>query len=114
MSRATCVAFLAAVIAAVASLWVTPMVAQNYPSKPIRMIVPLAPGGGTDNLARILSKKMSETFEQSVVVDNRAGAGGIVGTELAARAAADGHTILMTSSAHTIIPATYGKIPYDP
>jgi tripartite-type tricarboxylate transporter receptor subunit TctC len=78
------------------------------------MLVPFAPGGGTDHLARALSRKMTETFEQPVVVDNRSGAGGIVGTDLAAKAAADGHTILMTSSAHTIIPATYGKIPYEP
>ncbi|HEV8518047.1 MAG TPA: tripartite tricarboxylate transporter substrate binding protein [Burkholderiales bacterium] len=106
--------WLAIAIVLMTSLWIPPVVAQTYPSKPIRMIVPFAPGGGTDNLARILSKKMSETFEQSVVVDNRGGAGGIVGTELVARAAADGHTILMTSSAHTIIPATYGKIPYEP
>src|SRR5258706_3434353 len=106
--------WLAIAIVLMTSLWIAPVVAQTYPSKPIRMIVPFAPGGGTDNLARILSKKMSETFGQSVVVDNRGGAGGIVGTELAARSAADGHTILITSSAHTVRPATYGKIPYDP
>jgi len=111
MSRLTCAVFLFTVVAAANT---TAVSGQAYPTKPIRMIVPFAPGGGTDNFARMLSKKMSETFEQSVVVDNRGGAGGIVGTELAARAAADGHTILMTSSAHAIIPATYGKLPYEP
>ena len=110
MSRLT----LASFVAVIAAASTTPVSAQPYPTKPIRMIVPFAPGGGTDHLARALSKKMTETFEQSVVVDNRSGAGGIVGTELAARAAADGHTVLMTSSAHTIIPATYGKTPYEP
>ena len=111
MSRLTCAVFLFTVVAAANT---TAVSGQAYPTKPIRMIVPFAPGGGTDNLARMLSKKISETFEQSVVVDNRGGAGGIVGTELAAKAAADGHTILMTSSAHTIIPATYGTLPYEP
>lgn len=111
MIRLTCSVVLVTVLAAANT---TAVSGQAYPTKPIRMIVPYAPGGGTDNLARMLSKKMSETFEQSVVVDNRGGAGGIIGTELAARAAADGHTILMTSSAYTIVPMTYGKLPYDP
>lgn len=110
MSRLT----LAVFIAVVAAANTTVASGQAYPTKPIRMIIPFAPGGGTDHLARTLAKKMSEVFEQTVVVDNRSGAGGIVGTDLAAKAAADGHTILMTSSAHTIIPATYSKIPYEP
>ncbi len=101
-------------VAIVATANVAIAFGQPYPSKPIRMIVPYAPGGGTDNLARMLGKKMSEVFGQSVVVDNRAGAGGIVGAELTAKAAPDGYTILMTSSAHTIVPATYGKLPYEP
>jgi len=104
----------AMLIAVVAAAQTTIASGQAYPTKPIRMIVPFAPGGGTDHLARTLAKKMGDVFEQTVVVDNRAGAGGIVGTDLAAKAAADGHTILMTSSAHTIIPATYGKLPYEP
>lgn len=112
MSRMTCAVF--AVTAAAAA---APPLAfgQAYPAKPIRMIVPYAPGGGTDLLARMLGKKMSEVFGQSVVVDNRSGAGGIIGTELAARAAADGYTLLLTSSAFTIFPAVYGKTktPYD-
>ncbi len=100
-------------VAIVATANVAIAFGQPYPSKPIRMIVPYAPGGGTDNLARILGKKMSEVFGQSVVVDNRSGAGGIIGTELAAGAAADGYTLLLTSSAFTIFPAVYGKTPYD-
>ena len=103
-----------AVLIAVLAAHTTVASGQPYPTKPIRMIVPFAPGGGADHLARTLAKKMTEVFEQAVVVDNRGGAGGIVGTELVARAAADGHTVLITSSAHTIIPATYAKIPYEP
>src|SRR5262245_26505688 len=91
-----------------------PVSAQVYPTKSIRVIVPTAAGGGTDNLARALAAKMTETFGQSVVIDNRSGAGGIVGTELAARAAPDGHTILISSSTFTTIPATHDKLPYDP
>ena len=103
-----------ALIAVVTGATTTVASAQAYPTKPIRMIVPFAPGGGTDHLARTLAKRMGDVFEQTIVVDNRAGAGGIVGTDLAAKAPADGHTFLMTSSAHTIIPATYGKLPYEP
>lgn len=95
-----------------ATAW--PGAAQTYPTKPVRIIVPYAPSGGTDVLARLLAKKLSETFGQAVVVDNRSGAGGIVGAELVARAPADGYTLLMTSSAHTIVPAMGTRTPYDP
>ena len=83
-----------------------------YPSRPIRLLVPMAAGAGTDIGARILSTKLAEAILQQVVVDNRAGASGIVGAELAARAAPDGHTLLMTSMGHTITPAMY-KLSYD-
>ena len=73
--------------------------AQTYPTKPLRWIVPFPPGGGTDFYARLLGTKVSETWKQQVVIDNRGGAGGIVGTEIAARAAPDGYTFLVSTAA---------------
>ena len=87
--------------------------AQSYPNKPIRVIVPVAPGGLPDILARILTAKLTETFKQVLVVDNRGGGGGIQGTETALKAAADGYTMLMTSSSYAT-SAALGKLPYDP
>ena len=79
--------------------------AQPYPSKMIRMIVPFAPGGNTDIIARAISQKMTEDLGQTVVIDNRGGAASTLGTDLAAKAAPDGYTLLMVSSAHVINPA---------
>src|SRR4051812_12323648 len=73
--------------------------ADAYPSKPVRLIVPFAPGGGTDIMARILGQKLAETWKQQVVVDNRSGPGTIIGTELAVRSAADGYTIMLANIA---------------
>src|ERR1700712_2891444 len=87
--------------------------AQQYPSQPVRMIVPFAPGGNTDIIARAFTQKWSELLGQQVIVDNRGGAGGTIGTEAAARAPADGYTLLMVSAGHTINPAMIKKIPYD-
>ncbi|MBI4189397.1 MAG: tripartite tricarboxylate transporter substrate binding protein [Betaproteobacteria bacterium] len=87
--------------------------AQAYPSKPIRLIVPYPPGGGADILARALGQKLTETFGQSVVVDNRAGATGIVGTDIVAKAAPDGYTLIMITSDQTIVSSLYAKLPYD-
>lgn len=87
--------------------------AQSYPSKPIRMIVPFAPGGGTDIVARAVAQKIGETFKQAVVVDNKTGASGNIGMELAAKSAADGYTIIMTSSALAINPSLYKGLAYD-
>src|ERR1700682_1129692 len=75
--------------------------AQQFPSKPIRMILPFAPGGNTDIIARAFAPRMGEILSQQVLVDNRGGAGGTIGTELVARAAPDGYTPLMVSAAHT-------------
>ena len=87
----------------------------QYPGKSIRLIVPLAPGGGNDILSRGLSKHLSESLGQSVVIDNRPGASGIIGTETAARAAPDGYTLLMAGSGQmSINPSLYRKLPYDP
>jgi tripartite-type tricarboxylate transporter receptor subunit TctC len=87
--------------------------AQKYPEKPVRMIVPFAPGGGTDVLARFLGTKLSENLGVSVVVDNRAGASGTIGAEAAARSAPDGHTVLFTSASFVFNPSLY-RIAYDP
>jgi tripartite-type tricarboxylate transporter receptor subunit TctC len=88
--------------------------AQSYPLKPIRLIVGYSPGGGTDVLSRVLARYLGESFKQSVIVDNRPGAGGILATELVAKAPADGYTLLTTPSTHSINPGLYAKLPYDP
>ena len=88
--------------------------AQTYPSKTVRLIVPFPPGGSTDILARAIGQKLSEAWQQQVIIDNRPGAGGIIGTELGARAPRDGYTLLMGSGAPlTIVPSLYEKLPYD-
>lgn len=87
--------------------------AQSYPSKPIRLIVPFAPGGGADVTARAIAQKISENIGQSVFIDNRAGAGGNIGTEATAKAAPDGYTYLLTTNGHTIQP-NLQKLPWDP
>ena len=86
----------------------------NYPSKPIRLIVPQAPGGSNDIMARYIGGQVAERLQKQVVVDNRPGAEGIIGSELVARAAADGYTLLMASTAFTMNPAVMKKLPYDP
>jgi tripartite-type tricarboxylate transporter receptor subunit TctC len=89
--------------------------AQAYPAKPVRLIVPYAPGGATDIIARAAAIELSKTLGQAVTVDNRAGAGGNLGSELAARAAPDGYTMVMSaSSLHGITPFLYSKLNYDP
>jgi tripartite-type tricarboxylate transporter receptor subunit TctC len=85
-----------------------------YPTKPIRLIVPFATGSTTDTLARIVGQKLSEAWGQQVVADNRAGAGGNIGTDMVAKAAADGYTLLMAAGSHAINPSLYSKLPYDP
>jgi tripartite-type tricarboxylate transporter receptor subunit TctC len=85
----------------------------GYPVKPIRLIVPFPPGGQTDVVARTLSQKLSEAFAQTVVVDNRTGAAGSIGTEIAVRAPADGYTMIMVSTSYAANAALY-KLPYDP
>ncbi len=88
---------------------------QTYPTKSIRLIVPFAPGGSTDALARTVGQKLSENLGQQVVVDNRTGANGNIGTDLVAKAPADGYTLLMAFDATMVInPAAYGKLPFDP
>jgi tripartite-type tricarboxylate transporter receptor subunit TctC len=87
--------------------------AEKYPARPIRLIVPFAPGGGTDMVARVMAPKLSERLGTSVVVDNRGGAGAVIGTALAAKATPDGYTLLVCDTAHTIQPVLQ-KLEYDP
>src|SRR5690349_16764887 len=87
--------------------------AQNFPVKPLRMLVPFAPGGGTDVIARYVAAGMTESWGRQVVVDNRAGANGIIGTEIVAHAPPDGYTLLFVSSPHSVNPSLYPKLPYD-
>jgi tripartite-type tricarboxylate transporter receptor subunit TctC len=87
--------------------------AQAYPSKTVRIVVPFAAGGGTDVIARYLAAGLTESLKHQVIVDNRAGANAIVGTEHVARAPADGYTLLFVSSPHMVNPSMYAKLPYD-
>jgi len=88
-------------------------VAQPYPSKPVRIIAPFAPGGGIDFIARVAAQKMTETLGQQVIVDNRPGAGGTVGTEIGVRAPPDGYTFVMVATTYSISPSLY-KVAFDP
>lgn len=90
-----------------------PVFGQTYPTKPVRVVVPFAPGGGTDVIARFLATGLTESLKRQVFVDNRGGANGIIGTEVVARAAPDGYTLLFVSSPHSVNPSMYSKLPYD-
>ena len=89
-------------------------VAQEYPAKAIRIVVPYSPGGGLDVVGRPIAQKLSESFGQPVVIDNRPGGGTTIGTTVVAKAPADGYTLLLTLSALTISPSLYPHLPYDP
>ena len=101
-------------LALAALVVVAPVPAQQYPVKPVRMIVPFAPGGPLDIHARIVAQKLSEAWGQQVAIDSRTGAAGTIGAELVARAPADGYTVLANASAHVIVPSLIAKLPYDP
>jgi tripartite-type tricarboxylate transporter receptor subunit TctC len=88
--------------------------AQSFPARTVRIIVPLPPGGSNDLLARIAAERLTASLGQPVVVDNRPGASGNIGTELVARSAPDGHTLLMANTAHVINPSLFAKLPFDP
>jgi tripartite-type tricarboxylate transporter receptor subunit TctC len=87
--------------------------AQGYPNKPVHMIVSFTPGSSTDIVARVVAQKLSEMWGQPVLAENRAGAGGSIGTAFVAKAAPDGYTVLVDSNAHTVTPSIYAKLPYD-
>ncbi len=88
--------------------------AQTFPAKPVRIIVPFPPGGGTDITARLVGQRMAEAIKQPVIIDNRPGGGTQLGTELTMRAAADGYTVMIASASHAINPTLYKKVNYDP
>ena len=88
--------------------------AQDYPTRPIKIIVPLTPGSGADIAGRIVAKHISDAFKQPVVVENRPGAGGIIGTQAMLSADADGYTLMVQSASHAANPAIYKSLPYDP
>ena len=88
--------------------------ADNYPSRPIRLIVPVPPGGSTDALARIISVRLGESLHQQIVIDNRAGAGGNIAMGVAAKSTPDGHVLLIVSSNFVVNPSLYAQVPYDP
>ena len=90
-----------------------PFAQAQYPGKPVRLIVPFPPGGGTDTLARIVGQKLGETLGQQVIIDNRPGAGTNIGAEIAARSAPDGYTVLMGNISHAINVTLYSKLSYD-
>ncbi|MBM3358293.1 MAG: tripartite tricarboxylate transporter substrate binding protein [Betaproteobacteria bacterium] len=105
---------LAAAVAGIVSI-AMPVHAQQYPVRPVRFVVPFAPGGSTDTLARTLGHKLADVFGQQVVVDNRPGGHGNIGMEIVARAAPDGHTIVLAYIANlAIAPSLFGKLPFDP
>jgi tripartite-type tricarboxylate transporter receptor subunit TctC len=101
-------------IVALLTIAPVPAGAQTYPTRPITLIVPFPAGGPTDIIARILAQSLSQTLGQSVIVDNRQGAGGNIGIALVARANPDGHTLLLTSTAIAVNPGLFANLPYDP
>lgn len=102
-------------VLALCAATVTDVSAQTFPSKPIRMVVPFAPGGATDTFSRALAAELTQSLGQQVIVENRPGAGTTIGADIVAKAPPDGHTLLFTDlSTHTITASLYAKLPYDP
>lgn len=108
MNAATRFCIFSAALLIASTVW-----AQDYPTRPVRMVAPFAPGGATDVLARLVSQKLSERWGQTVIVDNRPGAGGNIGAELAARSAPDGYTLVVAGAPHAINMTLYSKLSYD-
>jgi tripartite-type tricarboxylate transporter receptor subunit TctC len=102
-----------ALVASAALFTVRYATAQSYPARPIRLVVAFVPGGPNDVMARIVAQRLSINMGQQVIVDNRAGAGGLVGTDIVAKSVADGYTLLFASAPFAIAPSLYTKIPYD-
>lgn len=100
-------------MAAVSIAWTGGVSAQPYPTKPIRLVVPSAPGGGIDYTGRVMGLKLADQFGQSVVIDNRAGASGMIGAETVAKAPPDGYTLLVASTSLAVMPSIYRKVPFD-
>ncbi|MEO8443201.1 MAG: tripartite tricarboxylate transporter substrate-binding protein, partial [Betaproteobacteria bacterium] len=104
---------IASFIAILCAVCTTTAFGQAYPTKPIRIVAPFAPGGGTDLIARVAAQKMTESLGQQTVVDNRPGAGGVLGTELGAKAPPDGYTFTLIAGSYAVNPALF-KLNFDP
>ena len=100
-------------LAAVCGLLMPVAVAQNFPTRPVRLIIPFSAGGAADVPGRILGQRLSDNFKQQVVIENRPGAGSTIGAEAAAKAPPDGHTLFMISNTHFVSAALYKKLAYD-
>ncbi len=109
--RLLCLA--AAAVTAAAVLPLSALAQSGYPDKPVRFVVPYPPGGGTDVIARIVQGKLQAQLGQTIVIENRGGGGGSLGTDVVAKAPSDGYTVLFTLSSHTINPAIFPKLPFD-
>ncbi len=114
--KTNCTAAIVTLLAALASnpAWSQGNSATSFPAKPIRFVVPTAPGGGVDTSARIIGQKLFEAWGQQVIVDNRGGASGLIGTEIVAQAPADGYTLLITPTTFSSNVSLFKKLPYDP
>lgn len=104
---------LASLVLCIGTALTTPAHAQPYPNKPVRLVVPFGPGGAGDIVARLITQKMSQAMGQQFIVENRPGAGGVVATEIVARAEPDGYTLLLLNNGHAISHALFKKLPYD-
>src|SRR5436190_20309969 len=106
---------LLAAVCAAAILHCACAAAQGWPAKPVRVVVPFPPGGSTDIVARIVAQKLGERLGQALVIENRGGGGGTIGTAVVARSAPDGYTLTVAStSTHVVAPSVYAKLDYDP
>jgi tripartite-type tricarboxylate transporter receptor subunit TctC len=105
--------FVIRILTAIAAAGAAQAFAQGYPNKPVHAIISFTPGSSTDIVGRVVLQKLSEIWGQPVIPENRAGAGGSIGTAVVARAPADGYTLLIDSNAHTVTPSIYAKLPYD-
>ena len=114
MNAAPTIGFVIIATATTLTAYVPCALSADYPERPIRMIVGFTPGGGTDQVARIVGTKISESFGQQVVIDNRPGAGGNIATEIAAKAPSDGYSLIMVSGSFAVNPSLHKKLLYDP
>src|SRR6476619_2397774 len=113
MKRRSC-AYAVLALAALSFAFCGEAAAQKWPDKTVRIVTPFAPGGGTDVFGRLLAQRLSDTYGQQFIVENRPGAGSTLGTEYVAKSAPDGYTLLMTSASYSFNPGLYPKLRYDP